>query len=314
MQFKKRLKNHFISYINKLPYVRNLYKENESLKKRSSLLQGHFYSPIVSLNEIKKRESDIWKNKETESIDGIDLRTIFQIELLKEIEKYYKELPFKSNKQDGLRYYFENEYYSYTDGIILYSIIRQNKPKRLIEIGSGFSSAVILDTNSLFFDGKIDLTFIEPYPERLFSLINEEDRIKTKIRQSMIQDVELNVFKELQKGDILFIDSSHVVKTGSDLNYILFKILPGLNEGVIIHFHDIFFPFEYPKNWVYRGINWNECYFLKSFLMYNSEFQIILFSDFLHKFYPKIFKAMPLCKKNTGGNLWIEKKEKCPNQ
>ncbi len=96
-------------------------------------------------------------------------------------------------------------------------------------------------------------------------------------------------------------------KTGSDVNYILFDILPILNKGVFIHFHDIFYPFEYPKKWVYEGRNWNEDYILKAFLMYNSEFKIRLFSHYLHELHKDTFKDMPLCYKNTGGNIWLEK-------
>src|SRR5690606_8620162 len=115
--------------------------------------------------------------------------------------------------------------------------------------------------------------------------------------------VPLAVFEELNAGDMLFIDSTHVAKTGSDVNYILFEILPRLKSGVLIHFHDIFYPFEYPRDWVFNGRNWNEVYFLKAFLMYNTTFEIKLFSHYLHKHHPNVFEAMPLCYRNHGGNL-----------
>src|SRR5690606_3240197 len=121
------------------------------------------------------------------------------------------------------------------------------------------------------------------------------------------QDIDLELFKNLEAGDILFVDSTHIVKTGSDVNYILFSILPILQKGVFIHFHDIFFPFEYPKKWVYGGHNWNETYFLRAFLMYNDHFKIRLFSHHMHTFYPETFNEMPLAYKNIGGNIWLEK-------
>jgi predicted O-methyltransferase YrrM len=191
---------------------------------------------------------------------------------------------------------------------MLYSIIRHCKPKRIIEIGSGFSSAVMLDTNELFFDNQIELTFIDPYPKRLHSLMTLIDKSKIKVINSDVQLISLDVFKKLQSGDILFVDSTHVTKTGSDVNYILFEILPILNSGVIIHFHDVFYPFEYPKEWVFKGFNWNEDYILKAFLMYNNDFEIKLFSDYLHNHHKDIFVDMPLTYKNHGGSLWIEKK------
>jgi hypothetical protein len=188
-------------------------------------------------------------------------------------------------------------------------MIRFLKPKRIIEIGSGFSSAVMLDTNELFFNNQINLTFIEPYPERLFSLISEKDKNATHIIQNEVQSVPLETFAQLQAGDILFIDSSHIIKTGSDVNYVIFEVLPILKPGVLIHFHDIFYPFEYPKEWVYAGRNWNEDYFLKAFLMYNETFEIRLFADYIHRMHKEAFRRMPLCYKNFGGSLWMEKKQ-----
>lgn len=303
-----KIKKTLLTLLNILPYLRGLYREITHFKKNSFYPEGHFYSPIISVSDIKKRESKIWKQEEEKSIKGIDLRTGEQIELLKNLSAYYDELPFKPEKQNNLRYYFENRFYSYTDGIILYSMIRHFKPNRIIEIGSGFSSAIMLDTNELFFDSKIHLTFIEPYPERLFSLMTKSDKKSVEVFEKDVQSINLEEFKKLEAGDFLFVDSSHVVKTGSDVNYILFDILPVLNSGVLIHFHDIFYPFEYPKSWVLDGRNWNEDYFLKAFLMYNDKFQIRLFSEYIHKHYKEAFNNMPLCFKNPGGNFWIEKK------
>ena len=299
-----KLKNKIKTLVNKLPYVRGLFKQTLN----SAYPNGHFYSPVISIEDIKKREAEIWKNVEIDGILGIDLRTEAQKKLLEQFAQYYNQMPFKAEKQVTIRYQFENDYYSYTDGIILYSIIRHFKPKRIIEIGSGFSSAVMLDTNELFFKNQIELTFIDPYPQRLFSLMTELDRQRVKVIESDVQLISLDVFKKLESGDILFVDSTHVTKTRSDVNYILFEILPILNRGVLIHFHDIFYPFEYPKDWVFRGFNWNEDYILKAFLMYNEKFEIKIFSEYLHKHHKEAFVDLPLTYLNKGGNLWIEKK------
>ena len=112
----------------------------------------------------------------------------------------------------------------------------------------------------------------------------------------------------LASGDILFIDSTHVSKAGSDVNHIFFKILPSLAEGVNIHLHDIFYPFEYPKEWIYEGRAWNENYVLHAFLQYNSAFKITFFSNFLARFHHRTFhEKMPLCMKNTGGSIWLQR-------
>lgn len=206
-----------------------------------------------------------------------------------------------------MRYYLENGSYAYTDGIVLYALIRHFSPKRVIEIGAGFSSAVMLDTNELFMGGRIVFTFIEPFAERFFGLISDQDRTDTNIIEREVQDVDPAIFDQLEAGDILFVDSSHVVKTGSDVHYILFNVLPRLKSGVIIHFHDVFYPFEYPEDWVIEGRNWNEDYFLRAFLSYNSAFEILLFSHYLHTHHRDAFKDMPLCYRNPGGNLWLRK-------
>lgn len=300
MNIKRIIQNQ----INKLPYVRGLY--NQTLNTAHP--NGHFYSPVFSIEDIKKRQNEIWKNVENDEILGISLQTENQKNLISHFKEYYKEIPFKAEKQSGIRYQYENTYYSYTDAIILYSMIRHFEPKKIIEIGSGFSSSVMLDTNELFFDNKINLTFIDPNPDRLYDQITEKDTVNSKIIESNIQQVPLDIFETLQAKDILFIDSTHVSKVGSDVNHILFEILPKLKSGVLIHFHDIFYPFEYPKDWVFRGFNWNENYILRAFLMYNNSFEIKLFPDYLQKHHNDCFKDLTQAYKKTGQNLWIEKK------
>lgn len=294
--------------LNKLPYVRSLNRKLTDYNKSMKFPPGHFYSPIVSKDEVQRNENVIWKPVLPKDIVGIDFCDTKQLKILSTLSDYYAELPFKEYESDGLRYYFENKFYSYTDGIILYAMLRHLKPKRVIEIGSGFSSALMLDVNEHFLENKIELTFIEPFPKRLNSLLTELDVKQINIIESLVQEVDLSIFKKLEKDDILFIDSSHIVKTGSDLHHILFNILPVINSGVYIHFHDVFYPFEYPKKWVLNGFNWNEDYFLRAFLMYNSDFEIVLFSDYLHNFHKSAFKTMPKSYNNTGGNLWLIRK------
>ena len=238
---------------------------------------------------------------------GINLNENQQLSLLDKFQEYYDEIPFKDNKTDSLRYHFVNDWYSYCDSIFLYSMIRYSKPKKIIEVGSGFSSAVSMDTNDLFFNSEINLEFIDPAPSRLLRIMNENDKIKYKIHKTQVENLPTEIFDSLESGDILFIDSSHKFSYGNDLDYLLFKILPKLKKGVLIHFHDIFFPFKYSDESIQSKISWDEIYFLKSFLMFNESFEIKIFSDFISKFHLDKLEKMALCKKNTGGNIWIEK-------
>ncbi len=265
---------------------------------------GHFYSAIPSLEERKR----FLASKPTENeILGIRLNGPKQFELLKKFKEYYDQCPFEDKKSGNLRYYFQNPSYSYTDGLILFSMIREFKPKRIIEVGSGYSSCLMIDTSELYFDDKIDFTFIEPYPELLYSLLKQSDR-KHKILPVKVQEVDINIFKSLEANDILFIDSTHVSKLRSDVNRVIHEILPVLQKGVFVHFHDISWPFEYPADLIKKGFAWNEAYLLRAFLEFNESFEILFFTGYLHKNYGEwIWDNMPLCQKNGGDSIWIEK-------
>ena len=295
-----------------IPCLKDLFLELDRLKKKERTDNwappGHFYSPIPSIDEVKARENELFSDQPKE-IQGINLNEQEQLALFDKFKEYYKEQPFSADKTPHLRFFFDNSAYSYSDGIILHCMIRHLKPKRIIEIGSGYSSCAILDTNELFFDNGIDCTFIEPYPQLLQSLIKPSDKSSIKIIQKKLQDVELDIFRNLEERDILFIDSTHVSKIGSDVNYFFFKILPTIKGGVNIHFHDIFYNFEYPKEWIYEGRAWNENYLLRAFLQYNPAFEIIYFNSFLeHHHTEKFAREMPLCLKKSGGaSIWLKK-------
>jgi hypothetical protein len=286
--------------------LRNLVSNFRGYHNKLYVPLGHYYSPIVSPAEMDKRENEIWKTLINE-ITGINLNEQEQMKLLDAFKSYYAQLPFDSQPREGQRYHYENSMYSYSDGIMLFCMMRHFKPQRIIEVGSGFSSALMLDTNNRFFSDGIQCTFIEPFPQRLNSLLKPNEKIS--LLQKPVQDIDLTLFDELGENDFLFIDSTHVSKTGSDVNFIFFEILPRLKKGVKIHFHDIFYPFEYPKDWVMQeGRNWNEDYLLKAFLLFNSEFRIIMFNTYLEHFHEKWFSEnMPLCLKNRGGSIWINR-------
>ncbi len=254
---------------------------------------GHYYTPIPDENEIP----DSLNIDYNSGIPGIDLNEKKQVLLIEKLKEFYSTSLFPSEKTEGNRYYFNNDHIGYSDGIFLSAILQYFKPKKIIEVGSGFSSALMLDINERILNGSIDLTFIEPFPdERLNNLIRTDD--KCKVIRDLVQNFKSEIWRELAENDILFIDSSHVLKFRSDLENLFFKIIPLLNKGVIIHIHDVFFPFEYPVEWLKQGRAWNEAYFLRAFLQFNNDFEILLFSSFLEGKYTKWFEEnMPLCLK-----------------
>jgi len=292
----------------RIPALRETFDEVQAYRHLFRFAPpGHFYSPLPSPEELE-RDSPRLFGVPPPTVPGIDLNEASQLALLDEFSRYYLDLPFPVEKRHDFRYYFDNPAYSFSDAICLYGMIRHLRPKRIVEVGSGHSSCVMLDTSDLFLDGGVAHTFIEPYPEKLLSLLKPEDPRRVTILKQRVQDVGLAPFLALERNDILFIDSSHVVKIGSDVSYLLGEILPRLQVGVHIHVHDIFFPFEYPEGWIAEGRVWSEAYALRAFLAFNEAFEIVLFNTFLERFHRRLFEeAMPLCLRNEGGSIWLRR-------
>ena len=305
------MKRKITTILNKLPYIRGLVNDLNYYKHHNRFAPGHYHNPIPDKEEIEKYYGSL-----TDEIKDIDFDFKNQISVLEEFIPFYKEMPWNfSDDLKNVQYRYKNQdsYYRYSDAVFLYAMIRKYNPKRIIEVGSGFSSAIMLDTNDLFYKAnRIQFTFIEPNPQdRLDGLINEQDRKNCKIHVDKVQDVDVSIYKELQENDILFIDSSHVSKAGSDLNFLLFNVLPILNKGVVIHFHDIFYPLDYPKDWLTKErFYWNEPYLLRAFLMNNADYKIVFFNSAAHKFHGEFLsKEMPevMIDHLHCGALWIQK-------
>lgn len=277
--------------------------------KQGAYPSGHYYSPIPEKEDVLAFCNS--RKAPPKELPGIALNAEGQLKLLNEYIPFYKDLPFPEKQNAECRYYYENPFFSYSDAIFLYSFLRKQQPKRIVEIGSGYSSAVILDTVDRFFPRRPEITFVEPYPDRLNSLLQKSDDGKVKIVEKKVQEVPTDVFSALQPGDLLFIDSSHVVKCRSDLYFLMFEVMPSLPAGVFVHFHDIFYPFEYPSEWLKKGVYWNENYFLHAFLSYNSEWSIHFFNTYVSLFFNDFIKdKMPLCARNPGGSLYLQRIKK----
>jgi hypothetical protein len=296
----------------RLPVVRDLVEAKRQARWQQAteyVMQhrpGHYASPIPALKEIRAREDEVFASPT--SVPGIDLRDREQLRLVDELAVFYDDQPFAAGPNGSLRYHYENPWFSYSDGVVLHCMLRRYRPRRLVEVGSGFSSALILDTNDRFLDGTLACTFIEPFPDRLNRLLRGDDARQHRIFQQPVQQVPLETFDELDDGDILFVDSSHVSKVGSDVNRIVFDVLPRLRPGVVVHFHDIGWPFEYSREWIYGGRAFNEAYLLRAFLMFNTDFEVLLFNHYLSVFHKdEVTARLPLWGKESGGSLWLRR-------
>ncbi len=272
---------------------------------------GHFYSPFPDLDEVASGASAIWGG-DVRDVPGVDLRVDEQLSLLAEMEGFASAISFcrsaEEARREGHRYWSDNPAYGDTDARFLTAILHHFRPARLIELGCGYSSAVTLDARDRFLDVGPDITFVDPFPELLESLVLPSDRATVSIHPTGTQDVELDLIRTLGVDDVLFIDSTHVAKTGSDVNRIFFEILPALNPGVLIHLHDVFPLFEYPRDWITEQRGWTEQYVLRAFLQYNSQFEIVLWPNFLWAFHAGVLvDRYPTMATNAGGAFWMRK-------
>jgi hypothetical protein len=299
------LKQSIKGLLNRLPYVSSLWRQ---VQEQGAYPAGHYYSPIPAKGDVIEWIERKDNERLAPTVPGLDLRKHEQFALLQEYSQYYSDIPFSEEKSNQHRYYFNNEFFCHSDAIFLYCFLRHFKPRRIIEIGSGFSSAVMLDTLDLHSYGQVDITFVEPFPERLRGLLRSADNARITIIEKKVQDVDLKIFSGLTPGDLLFIDSSHVVKLGSDVQKIFFNIIPSLPMGVFLHFHDIFANFEYPLEWLSMGRYWNEDYLLRAFLSYNETWAILFFNNYVgHVFKDDLQAKMPLCLKDIGGSIYLKR-------
>jgi hypothetical protein len=269
---------------------------------------GHFYSPIVDPIEADHHLASQGAHPVPEALPGIAIDRAEMIRTWRALLPFLTDIPFPGPKGSDFRYYFDNPAYSWGDGSILNAMLRLHRPKRLIEIGSGWSSACTLDTVDRYLEGACDLTFIDPYPQLLRDILGDATG-RVRILETPIQHVPLAVFEALEAGDILFVDSTHVLRTGSDVCFELFEILPRLARGALVHIHDMFWPFEYPRQWIVdENRSWNELYAVRAFLTYNDSWRIILFNDYLAKLeHGMIAATYPQFARNTGGALWLQR-------
>jgi predicted O-methyltransferase YrrM len=268
---------------------------------------GHYYSPIVDPVEARKY-ANADRNADPDAILEVRICMSRMMQYWEAMSPHIRSSQFPARRQIDRRYFTDNDIYSVGDAAILRAMILLAKPRNIIEIGSGFSSACMLDTLD---EGRLDtrIVFIEPHTERLRALLRAADDGRCSVIEAPVQTVDPSQFSILEENDILFIDSTHVMKAGSDVNYELFELLPRLNRGVMIHFHDVQYPFEYPDQWIFeRMYSWNEIYGLRAFLMHNDAYQICYFNSlFARKHRNLVAETYDKILLNPGGGLWLKK-------
>ena len=270
---------------------------------------GHFYSPVLDRAEIAASESRLWP-AQPRLPAGIDFNDASHRQLLEvEFPRHIADFDYTaSGGASGTGYSTDNPQFGWLDAKALFVLLRTWRPARVIEVGSGHSSLLMADVNKRFLGGNMRITCIEPYPE---PFLQDPACGIDRLVRAKVQDVPLEEFDALAAGDVLFIDSSHVSKAGSDVNHLFFEVLPRLAAGVRIHIHDVFLPFEYPRSWLLeQGRSWNEQYLLQALLMYNPVFEILFGSSYCAWKFPELMQHTIVGTEAAagGGSLWIEKR------
>jgi hypothetical protein len=212
-------------------------------------------------------------------------------------------LGFSPQGNGSAQFHLQNGWFDAVDAEVLYSVIRKLKPRHIFEVGSGYSTKLM---RKAIDDGRLatKITSVDPGPNTSLVSVADEYR-KHPIEEMQASDIA----GSLGADDILFIDSSHTVKTGGDVPFLFLEVLPRLEPGVFIHVHDIFFPFDYPARWVLEGWGWNEQYLVHAFLAYNETFEILWPASYMwaqHR--GEIEKVIPAGQETMPSSLWLRKK------
>lgn len=245
------------------------------------LVRKHFYSPIPNLRELPP---SVWDRES--AMPGIAFDAKGQLDyVVSELAPFLKEFrPPAMPAGAAVQSFWDNDLYGSVDSELLYAMIRHHRPRRVIELGSGYStlvSASACEENRR--EGHdVELVSNDPFPQEMLPGVVGLSRL---VRRGATE-IPVEEFSDLAAGDILFIDTTHAVKLGGDVNYLLLEVLPVLNPGVLVHIHDIFLPWEYPRSWALERRHWTEQYLLQAFLCFNHAYEVLVSANALARRFP----------------------------
>jgi len=274
-----------------------------------TIYPNHYYSPIPDLTRLPTARSSA-----RASMIGLRLDDAKMLDLLsrftEEFRAEYAVFDATPPNQES-RFFFGNGVFERVDAEVLHCMVRHFRPRRVIEIGGGYSSLIIAAACELNRAEGRNAQFhvIEPYPNDLFL---QPIPGLSRLHEKGVEECPLRLFESLRAGDILFIDSSHVIRSGNDVEYEYFEIIPRLRPGVVIHIHDIFLPLRYQEDWLRKElIFWNEQYLLEAMLTHNPSFEILWAGCYLHLSCPdRLAKAFPSYAPDCclPGSFWIQRR------
>jgi len=274
---------------------------------------GTELSPIICPKDVSDAELIRKGEQHLRILPGININMQGQLAMLDQLGAMWAEigacLPWPKQERDSeLRFYYENPSYSYFDAMSLAAMLQRLKPKRILAFVDEFQYACFMDILERLQLGAV-CKFIEPDPHRLENYAPLPEDSPHVIICSTLKTLERQHFDQLEAGDVLFVDTTHVAKAGSDVCRLFGQVLPSLAPYVWVQIHDVFWPFEYPEGWLREGRSWNELYVLRAWLQFNGAVEIKLLLNYLWLFYESdCVRNFPDSKLNPGGALWIMRK------
>lgn len=244
---------------------------------------ANYYSPIPDVSSIRRSMCS------RSEMAGIEMNEHSQLELLADMQSHFKaeyeKFPTVSNSVP-CQYYTSSKTFKAVDAAVLYSMVRKLAPKQIIEAGSGDSTRLISQALMKNETEGVDCRYrvIDPYPS---DFVRNGLPGLSHLTIDRVENIPISAFKELSARDILFIDSSHVLKSGGDVQFEFLEVLPRLGPGVYVHVHDIYLPADYPESYFAKGYYLTEQYLLQAFLTFNREYEVIWASHFMHLNHPE---------------------------
>lgn len=291
-------------------YIRSTTKQKMPLSEQIFMKIGllpvndHYYQPLVNPSKSLTRPLHEQRN-----LKGIQWNIDEQLDLLKKFQFVDELLLLPADKKDAKehQYYLNNPSFLAGDGDYCYNIIRHFKPRKIIEIGCGYSTLISLQAEKKNEQtGSIPARHIcvEPYEMPWL------EKLPVEVIRKKVEDIDVSFFSTLEANDILFIDSSHIIRPQGDVLFEILEILPVLQSGVLVHIHDIFTPRDYPQEWIVdKHCLWNEQYLLEAFLSFNQQFRILGAVNFLkHNYQEELAVKCPntaIMPEDEPGSFWM---------
>jgi hypothetical protein len=272
------------------------------------IVRHDYYSPVP---DVANLPTDVWTRRS--ELGGLEFDLPKAMGFIEsELRPYVTEIdvPISGNGVPG-EFFLKNDNFEAVDAELLYTMIRALRPARIVELGSGFTTLLInLACRRIASEGgSTSHTAFDPYP-RAHILGDAPLTAPSVVKPVPATEVPMQVFEELEAGDVLFVDTTHTVKLGSDVNFIVLDVLPRLAEGVYVHFHDIFLPWEYPRRWFTEmDYFWAEQYVLQAFLAFNRAFEVVVPAHALSREYPdRLSRSIPSFREGAApGSMWLRR-------